>query len=80
MFSLPSSPRPWSSIRIGRAVNAALQSEYARLAGMPLTALTAAIEPYLPIVFARALLGPAGSPALRERLLEQVESALRPAD
>ena len=33
-----------------RAVNAAVQSEYARLAGMSPAALTAAMEPYLPIV------------------------------
>ena len=33
-----------------RAINAAAQSEYARLAGMSPAALTAAIEPYLPIV------------------------------
>ena len=33
-----------------RAVNAAMQSEYARLAGMSPAALTAAMEPYLPIV------------------------------
>jgi aminoglycoside phosphotransferase (APT) family kinase protein len=61
-----------------RAVNAALQSEYAELAGVPLAALTAAMSPYLPIVSARALLGPAGSPALRDRLIRQVEAALRP--
>jgi hypothetical protein len=63
-----------------RAVNAALQSEYARLADMPLVALAAVIKSYLPIVCARALLGPAGSPALRERLLRQVEAALRRAE
>jgi hypothetical protein len=33
-----------------RAVNAAAQSEYARLAGMSQAALTAAVEPYLPII------------------------------
>ncbi|HEY7576643.1 MAG TPA: phosphotransferase [Acetobacteraceae bacterium] len=60
-----------------RAVNAAMQSEYARLAGMSPAALTAAMEPYLPIVHVRVLLGPAGSPALRERLLQRVEAALR---
>jgi Phosphotransferase enzyme family len=60
-----------------RAVNAAVQSEYARLAGMSPAALTAAMEPYLPSVHVRALLGPAGSPALRERLIQRVEAALR---
>jgi len=60
-----------------RAVNAAAQSEYARLAGMSPAALTAAMEPYLPIIRVRFLLGPAASPALRERLLHRVEAALR---
>ena len=63
-----------------RAVNAAVQSEYARLAGMSLAALTAAMEPYLPIVYVFALLGPAASPALRERLIQRVEAALRSED
>ena len=40
-----------------RATNAAAQSEYARLAGMSLAALTAAMEPYLPIVRAFVVLG-----------------------
>ncbi len=60
-----------------RAVNAAMQSEYARLAGISLAALTAAMESYLPIIRVRALLGPAGSPAVRERMLQRVEAALR---
>ena len=38
-----------------RAANAALQSEYARLSGMTPATLTAAMEPYLPIVCACAL-------------------------
>ena len=63
-----------------RAVNAATQSEYARLAGLSPVALTAAMQPYLPIIYVRALLGPAGSPALRERLIQRVEAALRPED
>jgi len=62
-----------------RAVNAAAQSEYARLAGMSQAALTAAMEPYLPIVRVRGLLGGA-LPALRERLLQRIEAALRPED
>ena len=60
-----------------RAVNAAAQSEYARLAGMSSAALTAAIESYLPIVRVMVVLGNA-MPALRERLLQHVEAALRP--
>ena len=72
--SVPDPERP-------RAVNAAMQSEYARLAGMSPAALTAAMEPYLPIIHVRFLLGPAASPALRERLLQRVEAALnRPED
>ena len=63
-----------------RAVNAAAQSEYARLAGMSQAALTAAIEPYLPIVRLRVLFGPAGSAALRERLIQRIEAALRSED
>jgi len=60
-----------------RAVNAAAQSEYARLAGIAPAALAAAMAPYLPIVRVRALLGPAGSPALRKRLIQSVEADLR---
>lgn len=63
-----------------RANDAAMRSEYARLAGMSPAALTAATEPYLPIVRVFVLLGPAGSPALRERLIRRVEAALRPED
>jgi hypothetical protein len=63
-----------------RAVNAAAQSEYARLAGMSQAALTAAIEPYLPIVRLRVLFGPAGSAALRERLIQRIDAALRSED
>ena len=50
-----------------------MQSDYARLAGISPAALTAAMEPYLPIIHVRFLLGPAASPALRE-LLQQVEA------
>lgn len=59
-----------------RAVNAAAQSAYARQAGLAPAALTAAIEPYLPVVRALVVLGEA-VPALRERLLQRVEAALR---
>ncbi len=57
-----------------------MQSEYARLAGMSPAALTAAMEPYLPINRVFVLLGPAGSPALRERLIESIEATLRSED
>jgi hypothetical protein len=63
-----------------RAVTAAVQSEYARLAGMSPAALTAAMEPYLPIVYAFYLLVEAAPAALRERLIHRVEAALRPED
>ena len=62
-----------------RAVNAAAQSEYARLAGISQTALTAAVEPYLPI--ARVWVLRSGAiPALREQLIQRIEAALRPQD
>jgi hypothetical protein len=57
-----------------------MQSEYARLAGMSPTALTAAMEPYLPIIHVRFLLGPAAGPDLRARLLQRVEATLRSKD
>jgi hypothetical protein len=59
-----------------RAYGAAMQSEYARLAGMSPAALAAAMEPYLPIVRVYALLWPPWSPAQRERLIQRVEAAL----
>ena len=59
-----------------RAYGAAMQSEYARLASMSPAALTAAMEPYLPIVRVFALLGPALTPAQRERLIQRVEATL----
>jgi Ser/Thr protein kinase RdoA (MazF antagonist) len=59
-----------------RAINAALQSEYARLASMSPAALTAAMEPCLPIVCGFVLLGGVW-PARRERLIQRVEAALR---
>jgi len=61
-----------------RAINAALQSEYARLASMSPAALTAAMEPCLPIVCGFVLLGGAW-PARREQLIQRVEAALRVA-
>jgi len=58
-----------------RAVNAAAQAEYARLAGLSPAALAAAIESYLPIVRVLVALGNA-VPALREQLLQRAEAAL----
>ena len=63
-----------------RALNAAVRSEYALLAGISPAALTAAMELYLPIVRVFAHLGPAPSPAQRERLIQHVEATLRPED
>lgn len=59
-------------------VNSVLQAEYARLAGMAPAALTAAIQPHLPMVRVFLLLGGA-KPDIRERLIQRVEAALRPA-
>lgn len=64
-----------------RAINAAVQSEYARLAGMSLAELTATMEPYLPILRAFVLLQqrPA-TPAQRERLIQRIPAALLSED
>jgi len=59
-----------------RAVNAAAQSAYARLAGLPPAALTAAVESYLPIVRTLFLIG-GMLPEMRERMIERVEAGLR---
>jgi len=59
-----------------RAVDAAVQAQYARMADTSPAALTAAMEPYLPIVRVLVLLGGA-APAQRERLIERVEATLR---
>jgi len=58
------------------AVNAALQAEYALLAGAAPAALAAAMAPYLPIVRVLVLLG-GGAPTLRARLIARVEADLR---
>ena len=60
-----------------RAIDAAVQSEYARLAGMSPSALTATMKPYLPILRAFVLLQrrPA-SPSQRERLIQRIAAAL----
>jgi Ser/Thr protein kinase RdoA (MazF antagonist) len=62
-----------------RATNAAAQSEYARLADISPAALTAAMEPYLPVVRTFVVLGDV-VPSLRERLIQRIEAALRPED
>jgi aminoglycoside phosphotransferase (APT) family kinase protein len=62
-----------------RATNAAAQSEYARLAGMSLAELAAAMEPYLPIVRTFVVLGNV-LPSLRERLIQRIEAGLRQQD
>jgi Ser/Thr protein kinase RdoA (MazF antagonist) len=65
-----------------RALNAAVQSEYARLAGVSLAALTVAVGTvavgtYLPILRAFALAERATNPARRGRMIQQVEATLR---
>ncbi len=62
-----------------RATNAAAQSEYARLAGMSPAELTAAMEPYLPIVRTFVVLGDA-VPSMRERLIQRIEAGLYAKD
>lgn len=62
-----------------RATNAAAQSEYARLAGISLAELTAAREPYLPIVRTFVVLGNV-APFLRERLIQRIDAGLRGQD
>jgi Ser/Thr protein kinase RdoA (MazF antagonist) len=60
-----------------RALNAAVQSEYARLAGISPAALMVWMEPYLPIVRGMALADPVWSPPQRTRLIQSLEAALR---
>ena len=61
-----------------RAINAAVQSEYARLTDMSPEALTEAMQPYLPILRAFVLLQRRRvTPAQREQLIQRVETALR---
>ena len=60
-----------------RALNAAVESEYARLAGIAPAALRAEIERYLPIAYVYYILGDP-HPAWRARLIQRVEAALRP--
>jgi Ser/Thr protein kinase RdoA (MazF antagonist) len=63
-----------------RAINASVQSEYARLAGISPEELTAAMEPYLPILRAFVLLQRPTSPAQRERLIQRIAAALLSED
>ena len=58
------------------ALDAVVQSEYARLAGLPPEALRASMEAHLPIVRVFFLLGAAARPATRERLLQRLEADL----
>ncbi len=61
-----------------RAINAAVQCEYARLADMSPAALTEAMQPYLPILRAFVLLQRRrATPAQRERLIQRIEATLR---
>jgi Ser/Thr protein kinase RdoA (MazF antagonist) len=62
-----------------RATNTAAQTEYARLAGISRAELTAAMEPYLPIVRTFVVMGDA-VPSLRGRLIQRIEAGLRPQD
>jgi Ser/Thr protein kinase RdoA (MazF antagonist) len=64
-----------------RTINAAVQSEYARLAGMSPAALTVAMQPYLPILRAFVLLQrrPA-TLAQQERLIRRLAATLRSED
>lgn len=59
-----------------RAVNAALQYEYARLAGTSVPDLMASLAPYLPVARAAALFT-ALPLAERQQLIDSVEAALR---
>ena len=63
-----------------RAINAAVQSEYARLAGMSPAELTATMQPYLPILRAFVLLQRPTSSAQRERLIQRITAALLSED
>ena len=62
-----------------RATNAAAQTEYARLTGISPAELTAAMEPYLPIVRTFIVLGDV-VPSLRERQIQRIEAGLRSQD
>jgi hypothetical protein len=78
LFDLVYAPEDLDPAR-PHALHAAVQSEYARLAGMPPAKLMTAMEPYLPILRAFVLADKAINPGRRERLIQQVEAALREA-
>ncbi len=61
------------------AINAAMQSEYARLAGTTPEALKPALERYLPVVYVLVLLGNV-FPTWRARLIRRAEAALQSKD
>ena len=64
-----------------RATNAAAQSEYARLSGMPVAALKQAMETWLPIAIVRYFLLMGGPTSERwRRMMQRAEAALRPQD
>jgi len=63
------------------AVNAAAQSEYARLSGKPVEALRQEMEPWLPIAIVRYFLIMGGPTSERwRRMMQRAEAALRPRD
>ncbi len=63
------------------AVNAAAQSEYARLSGEPVAALRQAMETWLPIAIVRYFLLMGGPTSERwRRMMQRAEAALRPQD
>jgi Ser/Thr protein kinase RdoA (MazF antagonist) len=63
------------------AVNAAAQSEYARLSGKPVAALGQAMETWLPIAIVRYFLLMGGPTSERwRRMMQRAEAALRPLD
>jgi Ser/Thr protein kinase RdoA (MazF antagonist) len=63
-----------------RAINAAVQSEYARLTGMSPAELTATMQPYLPILRTFVLLQRPSTPVQRERLIQRIATALLSED
>jgi Ser/Thr protein kinase RdoA (MazF antagonist) len=63
------------------AVNAAAQSEYARLSDEPVTALRQTMETWLPIAIVRYFLLMGGPTSERwRRMMQRAEAALRPRD
>ncbi len=61
-----------------RALDRAVESAYARLAGVPPEALRAAMEAHLPIIRVFFVATGIARPATRERLLHRLEEDLRP--